>query len=192
MLYLINLTVSLVFLRVGLCSLLLFYFQDVWRSVERRIESSRNGARWCGGPWIHLIFKSRTWLNLELTVSSRPFISGVITVDIPRIRWTSNQSRSLDEDPTNDRSDAPLHTIRRGYILNLHQRSNRCDLIAPFQSMDASSRPLIAMRLFIGRSRPNLPFKYIVLRDGKLCPLIFENFECPNTNSSANSISLCS
>ena len=54
-LHLIYPTPLLVFLRVGLCSLLLFCFHDVWRDMERWIVSTINGARRCGGREVHPI-----------------------------------------------------------------------------------------------------------------------------------------
>ena len=35
--------------------LLILWFQDAWRAVERRMESAINRARGCGGHEVHLI-----------------------------------------------------------------------------------------------------------------------------------------
>ena len=54
--HLINPMNLLLFLRVGLCSLLLFCFQNAWHIVERWIQITRNGACRCGGREVHPIF----------------------------------------------------------------------------------------------------------------------------------------
>ena len=74
-------------------------------------------------------------------------------------------------------SDATFQIKSRGLTSTLDRWSYGSDLIATIRSTDASWKPLIAMHLFIERSRPNPPFKYSVLRDGRIGPWIFEKFE---------------
>ena len=69
-----------------------------------------------------------------------------------------------------DRCDATFQMKTRGLTSAFHRRSDAPDLIAMIGSMDASSRPSIVRRLFIGRSRPKINSINTVLRDRKKCP----------------------
>ena len=62
--HLINPMNLLLFLRVGLCSLILFCFKDVWHNVERGIQITRNGTRRCGGREVHPIFNHARGVKL--------------------------------------------------------------------------------------------------------------------------------
>ena len=70
---------------------------------------------------------------------------------------------------SNGRSKRRASSFTRcGQISTLHQRSNGCDLIAPFRSNDAYLGPLIAMRPLDQRLRPIFSLNKIVLRERKL------------------------
>ena len=78
----------------------------------------------------------------------QPSISGVITVEIWSTRWTSDQSKSPDEDPMDVMNQRASSHAWRGRIVTLHLRSDAHDLVAPIRQtthhLDCWSRWIIS------------------------------------------------
>ena len=164
------------FFGVGLIFFDLFWSQDAWRHMDRRINDTMErvaSMRWTRGPPDQ---ERHTWLNRDLSDSSQPLISWIITVEITSDRWIHRHIAIVGSKSNRRAKSKPLllHAMRSHLDpTSAIWRSAKEDVDS---RNDISSRLFIAMSLSDRTAVPIFASLKTVLRYGRTGLWIFTKF----------------